>query len=314
MWLDRCVSETTHRTARQSGSAEDGGAVPDQLPLSRSSIAWKVNAEPAVFLGGGRALLLQVAHPGVGAGVEQHSSYARDPWGRLFRTVDVMMKLSFASPEVSARQQRLLDKMHRRVRGVTDDGTPYDAHDTELQLWVWATLVDTALVVYERLRPALSLDEREQYYEESKLVAHGCGVPVGACPDTWATFQRYVQGVIATELRVTDSARRVAVAAMAPPLPGPLAGIARSSNTMFTVGLLPRSVRELYGFDWSRSDQRRLDRAFVLARSAAAVTPPPMRYVTTELTLRRDRPLRIPWLQRKGAELTAQRMAEAGLA
>ncbi len=122
--------------------------VPAQLPLSKRSIAWEVNAEPAtVFVGGGRALLMQVAHPSVGAGVEQHSSYARDPWGRLFRTLDIMMKLSFGTPEVSARQARVLHNMHRRVTGTTDTGERYHALDTGLQLWVWATLVDTAAAV-----------------------------------------------------------------------------------------------------------------------------------------------------------------------
>jgi len=103
--------------------------VPGSLPLSRRSVSWKVLAEPAALLGGGRAVLLQVAHPKVGAGVEQHSGYARDPSARLFRTVDVMAKLSFASPEVSARQARLLERVHRRVVGTTDDGQPYEALD-----------------------------------------------------------------------------------------------------------------------------------------------------------------------------------------
>ena len=122
--------------------------------------AWRVNAEPAVFLGGGRALLMQVAHPGVGAGVEQHSSYAKDPWGRLFRTVDVMLKMSFGTPEQSARQVRLLEKMHKRVKGTTDFGDPYSAFDVDLQVWVWATLVDTALKVYEQVQGELWPSER----------------------------------------------------------------------------------------------------------------------------------------------------------
>ena len=96
--------------------------VPDALPLSQRSVAWKVLAEPVAFLGGGRAVLLQVAHPKVGAGVEQHSTYATDPWARLFRTVDVMAKLTFASPAVSERQARILEAMHRRVAGTTADG------------------------------------------------------------------------------------------------------------------------------------------------------------------------------------------------
>jgi uncharacterized protein (DUF2236 family) len=183
-----------------------------------------------------------------------------------------------------------------------------------LQLWVWATLVDTALLVYERVRPALSLPERDRFYEESQLVAHGCGVPAGACPPTWAEFTDYVRTVVRDELRVTDAARKVAVPTLAPPLPGPLGPVARSSNTLFTVGLLPRSVREAYGFGWSRSDQARLDRAFAVVRAGAAVLPAPLRHASTELTVRRDGPLRIPWLQRHGAEMTQRRMAAAGLA
>ena len=138
-----------------------GSPVPDQLPLGRGSVAWQVNAEPVIFAGGGRALLMQVAHPGVGAGVEQHSTYASDPWGRLFRTVDIMMKLSFGDARaVSARQQRMLAKMHRRVKGTTDDRRGrYSAFDPALQVWVWATLVDTALLDV-RTGPAAAVDRR----------------------------------------------------------------------------------------------------------------------------------------------------------
>src|SRR4051795_853118 len=140
--------------------------VPERLPLGRGTVSWRVNAEPVVFAGGGRALLMQVAHPGVGAGVEQHSTYASDPWGRLFRTIDIMMKMTFAAPEVSERQQRALAAMHRKVKGTTDDGRRYSAFDPDLQLWVWATLVETALIGYELVRPRLSAPDRERFYAE----------------------------------------------------------------------------------------------------------------------------------------------------
>ncbi|MFN8052302.1 MAG: oxygenase MpaB family protein [Acidimicrobiales bacterium] len=286
--------------------------VADQLPLSRQSVFWRVNSEPAIFLGGGRALLMQVAHPGVGAGVEQHSSFASDPWGRLFRTVDIMMKLSFGSPEVSARQQRILDKMHRRVVGTTDDGTPYSAHDTDLQLWVWATLVDTALVVYERLNGRLRPADRATYYDESKLMAYGCGVERGACPDTMAHFEAYVARVVANDLRVTESARRVATAAMVPPIPGPLSPLAATPNRLMTVGLMPPSLRAGYGFEWTDADERALDRFLVATRAVHRVTPTLVRRLPTELAVRQKHALRVPWLQRRGAELTAERLAVAG--
>lgn len=292
------------------GSVEESSVVP--LPLGRDSVAWKVNAEPAVFLGGGRALLMQVAHPGVGAGVEQHSTYASDPWGRLFRTVDVMMKLSFGPPEVSARQARLLEKVHRRVQGTTEDGSPYSALDPALQLWVWATLVDTALLVYERIRPPLRPDERERFYEESTAVAHGCGVPVGSWPNSWDEFREYVRTTVEEDLRVTDAARAVATAAMVPPLPGPLGPAAGVPNRLVTVGLLPRSLREQYGFRWTRADRGRLVRFLALVRTTTALTPAPLRHAGANLAVVEQRPLRIPWLQRIGGEVTTKRLARAG--
>ena len=267
-----------------------------------------VNAEPVVFAGGGRALLLQVAHPGVGAGVEQHSTYASDPWGRLFRTVDVMMKLSFGSPEVSARQARLLARMHRRVVGTDDLGNRYDAMDPALQLWVWATLVDTAVLLYELVHGALTPDEKDRFYQESKLVAYGCGVPEGGCPSTWGDFQAYVDKVVAEDLQVTDPARSVAWASLLPPLPSPLDRLTAAPMNLFTIGLLPPSVREQYGFGWDADKERQLRRLLAVIGVTQRLTPRPLRELGARVAVSRKRPLRVPWLQRRGAELTARRL------
>lgn len=287
-----------------------GRELPTALPLGRDSMAWRVNSEPAVFAGGGRALLLQVAHPGVAAGVAQHSSYASDPWGRFFRTVDVMMKLSFGSKEVSARQVRVLARMHRRVVGVDETGKKYDAMDPALQLWVWATLVDTSALMYELVHGALTPDEKDRFYQESKLVAYGCGVPEGACPAGWSDFQAYVDRVVAEDLRVTDAARSVAHASMVPPLPAPFDRLSAPPNQLVTVGLLPVRVREQYGFEWDTTKERQLRRLLAVIGASQRVTPRPVRELGARTALSRERPLRIPWLQRHGAAMTARRLAE----
>lgn len=286
--------------------------MPSALPLGRDSIAWRVNSEPVVFAGGGRALLLQVAHPAVGAGVEQYSSYAADPWGRLLRTIDTMMKLSFGSPEVSERQQRLLQKMHRRVNGETDDGTPYRALDPALLLWVWATLADTSLLMFERTFGRLSDTERDQYYRESLLVAQGCGVPEEQCPEDLAAFHAYVQRVVVEDLRVTDAARKVAVASTHIPLPGLAGRVVEGPTALVTVGMLPPTIREQFGYRWSALQQRRLDAFFLSARAAGTVTPASLRRILAEATVRQKRPPRVDWLRRRGAELTAEHLSSAG--
>lgn len=283
--------------------------VPDRLPLGRRSVSWKVLAEPVAFLGGGRALLLQVAHPKVGAGVEQHSTYATDPWARLARTVDVMAKLAFGTPEASARQSRLLERMHRRVVGTTDEGEAYSALDPDLLVWVWATLVDTGLVLYERVFPPLTDAEREQYYQESTLVAAACGVPEGARPATWDGLQALMARQVDEVLRATPAARAVAHATMVPPLPWPVGVLASGPLRLITAGTFPAALRAGFGFGWDARRQRRLDRLFLVARLGVRALPAGVRQAGFAYAVRSEGPIRVPWLQRRGAAITARRMA-----
>lgn len=280
------------------------------LPFGRRSISWRVSAEPIVLMGGGRALLLQVAHPKVAAGVEQFSTYATDPWARLFRTMDIMLKLAFATPAVSAAQARTLERIHRRVVGTTSEGEPYSALDPDLLLWVWATLCDTALLLYEKVFPPLTPAEREGYYEEWKLVAHACGVPQGAGPANWSAFQSYTERVVAEELRATPEAVKVAHATAVPPLPWPLRAMATGPHQLITAGLFPETLRTGFGFGWDEHREERLRRLFRVLRLQMRLTPRFVRTLGTVWTVRRTKPMQLKWLQRYGAKITARRMAE----
>src|SRR5437899_10937020 len=59
------------------------------------SAAWSINARAWLVLGGGRALLLQIAHPLVAAAVADHSGFDRDPWERLWGTLDAVLNVTF---------------------------------------------------------------------------------------------------------------------------------------------------------------------------------------------------------------------------
>lgn len=272
----------------------DGYIAPLALPFKPGTVTWRVNLEPGLMLGGGRALLLQVAHPLVAAGVAQHSDYQSDPWARLARTLDVMFKMAFADPAVSRRQSETLDATHRRVTGTSSDGVAYRALDPALLVWVWATLVDSALVVYERCYGRLGTVDRERFYQEQKLIAYGCGVPEGACPERLADFESYFAGVVETELRVTPEARAVSDAISRPPLRRPLGPLAAGPLNLVTAGLLPPSVRHDYGLVWSDERERLLTAFFAIVGLVARVVPRPLRQLPGLYAVQRTKPLMPP--------------------
>jgi uncharacterized protein (DUF2236 family) len=241
------------------------------------SVTWRINREMVLLVGGGRALLLQVAHPLVAAGVEQHSNYREDPWGRLYRTLEVTTRIVFGDPHVSDRASRRLQGSHVKVRGVSDeDGAPYDARDPDLLTWVWATLVDTSLLVYTRYIRPLSVPDVSRYYEEQKLFAHACGVPEGHYPATYEDFRAYWERMVDQELRVTEAARNVARATLNPSAPllvRPALLPVSEALTLVTVGLLPRRVRDDFGFDWGPGRELLLSASTQMVRRVMPLLP-----------------------------------------
>jgi uncharacterized protein (DUF2236 family) len=221
------------------------------------SMTWRINRERALLLGGGRALLLQVAHPLVAAGVVAHSSFRQRPLQRLWRTLDLMLTITFASAVEAIRAVREIERVHARVRGTLDTkvrpfarGTPYAAADPQLLLWVYATLVDTSLLVYERVIAPLTDAEKTAYYKEAKIGFRLFGVPERLLPSTCADFVEYVHEAInGPTLAVGPASREIAAAILYPPLPFGVRHVVESLN-LFTIGLLPPGLRLRYGFGW----------------------------------------------------------------
>ena len=227
------------------------------------SITWRVNREGALLLGGGRALILQVAHPLVGAGVAEHSNYREDPWGRLYRTLDVTTRITFGSTATAREASEALARVHTRVRGVTKEdggrfpaGTPYEASDPELLMWVHATLVDTSLLVYERYVGHLTIAERLRYYEEQKVMGEAFGVPVDRQPATYAEFNEYVDDMLASDsIAVTNALRDVADATLHPDMPLVTRPVFEALK-IATAGMLPPRLREELGLPWGPHRER----------------------------------------------------------
>jgi uncharacterized protein (DUF2236 family) len=244
------------------------------------SVAWRVGAEGVLLLGGGRALILQVAEPGVAAGVAQHSNYRQDAWRRLYRTIDVTSRIVFGDAGSSQEAAAGLRRRHERVRGRDDRGGPYRALDPELLMWVHATLLDTSLLVYDRYVRRLSEPERADYYEQMKPIAEAYGIPREHQPPDWTAFRSYWNEMLLGGLRVTETTRDVADAVLNPELPlaaRPPAWPAVEALRLLTVGTLPESLRSELGLAWGPLRERLLGASQGTIRRLLPLLPGPLR-------------------------------------
>lgn len=242
----------------------------------RGSVIRRVDGEAVLLLGGGRALLMQLAHPMVAQGVAEHSEFEADPFSRLRRTLEASYTIVFGSVEDAERTAAGIRAVHERVVGAG-----YRATDPELLLWVHATLVDTAMRVYRRLIRPLSPADAATYYAQSMAVAELLGVPLDHQPPDLDTFRAYVRHMVAT-LRVSSTARQVASAVLHPKLPwvaGPLAALARE----MTVGLLPPPLRHQYGLRWDGRRQAALLAATAASRAVLPRVSSTIRHAPTRL-------------------------------
>ncbi len=238
--------------------------------FSPTSTFWRVNREGLLVLAGPRALLLELAHPLVAAGVADHSDFRRDPFGRLYRTLRLMTDLNFGSPHAARRASARVNGCHHRVRGrLTEEvgpylaGTCYRADDPLLKLWVLATLIDSTLLLHDYCLRPLALAEKQAYYADSHVLAHAVGIPWEMMPPTYADFLNYMDSMLDSDLLTVGPAAREVVAALLTPLPfGPLVRAA----SFVSIGLLPERLRTAYGFEWGERHERRLRQFAALTR------------------------------------------------
>lgn len=243
------------------------------------TIAARVMSESVLLLGGPRALLLQLAHPAVAAGVADHSDFRSDPFGRLIRTLDAMYTISLGSPRLAAETLARLRRVHDGVTGELGDGSRYRANDPALLLWVHATLIDTVLTVEERYLDILSVSQRAQFYEESTRLASAFEIPDALVPGDLAAFRAYLDEQVST-LEVSATARRLSRAILNPRIPlvpSPLWEPMR----LVTVDLLPRRLRDGYGLPWDRNRKRLVKTSQRAARALLPRIPRPVRNLPT---------------------------------
>jgi uncharacterized protein (DUF2236 family) len=220
-----------------------------------------MTAERLLVLGGGRALLLQLAHPLVAAGVADHQDPTRLPWDRLWGTLEAVLSVVFGDAEQVDTVGRRVGGLHEGVNGSRGNRS-YRALDHELLAWVHATLVDSAFVTWDRFVGPLSPQVRSRYYEEMKAFAGVFGLPGDALPPDVDAFGAWFSDELARP-DVSAEARRLAQDVLRPPAP-PSLRPALALNRLITVGLLPGRVRDGFRLRWTPEQER----AFRLAAAA----------------------------------------------
>ena len=234
------------------------------------SEAWRLNREAMLLLGAGpRALLLQLAHPAVAAGVADHSDFRADPWRRLAATLRSYLTIVYGTTAAANAEIRRLNALHRGIAG-----PGYSARDPELSMWVHATLVDSTIAVYDAWLEPLSAVRRQAFYAETRPIGRAFGVPDDVLPADLRAFEAYMAAMLGPDgpVRVSAVARELAGVVLRPPL-APLAGLmpgptpavdaalrripaATYAWTLWpSVGLLPASVREEYGLSWGSRER-----------------------------------------------------------
>ncbi|MGI9825158.1 oxygenase MpaB family protein [Agromyces sp. Marseille-Q5079] len=214
-------------------------------------------AEGVLLLGGGAAILLQLADPRVAHGVARHSDFATRPFDRLFGTLDYVYAVGFGDDALAAEAVRRVNARHVPVRGTSDAAADaaavvaYSAFDADAQRWVASTLLAIGIRVHERVWGPL---------EEARADAIVRGyAPLGfslqgtreGWPSTRAEFDGWWSTRLAT-LQVSDEGRRVArtLLSASPALP-PGAGLLLAPVRLVTAALLPPEIRDAFGFRWT---------------------------------------------------------------
>lgn len=268
--------------------------VPDRLPpgipgdpgwFGPGSQVWRVWREKLLLLGGPAALLLQLAHPLIAAGVAAHSSFRDDPLRRLRATLDATLTVVFGDRQQARTAAARVGRLHQRVQGrlpvasgCFPAGTVYRAGDPQLALWVHATLVMVALDVMDQFVGSLSLGQRADYYQQSKPFARLFGVTEQVLPDSYVAFEAYLQRMVqGPELAVDQTSQELAAAVLDGWLPGlPRPPVA--TTRLLTAGLLPARFQEGFGLAWGRREQHRYALLRSALRTVAPLLPPTLRF------------------------------------
>lgn len=283
---NKAFDESIERVLARVTDADGGIYGPD-------SMAWRISRHSALFACGGRAALLQLAHPYVAHAVDQFSETRADPMGRFNRTFLNVYAMVFGDLESAVSSARRVRRIHAAIGGsigedvgVFREGHRFEANDADAMLWVHATLIDGAIIGYELFVGELTEHEKERYWQETKLFAYLFGLDDTVLPRSYPDFVAYLERMYASDiLHVGAPARELGRFLMRPPTRAAVPFV--KAYTALTAGLLPPRLREEFGFRWDPVDRLAHRAAVRGGRLAYKALPKRLQYVPAYVEAKR---------------------------
>ena len=255
-----------------------------QRAFPRDSILWKIVRHRSILLDGPAAAVLQIAHPRIGLGVMEHSRFEDAPLDRLTHTLDAVYAIAFGTLD---QAQAAADRVRRRHRKVAGDAAAhqvpgahrYSAGETELLMWVLATLVWSAIGGYERTVGSLHLVEKERFYHDMRALGTYFDLPTEYGPQTYMEYEAYFRRMIADPLIGSHAVSRQVAWAVARPQTPWWFRLAAPPITFIFSDIIPSPVRERLGFGSTSLSRLALRQTTITLRCFNRLAPRQLRYV-----------------------------------
>jgi uncharacterized protein (DUF2236 family) len=248
-----------------------------------------IGAEGVLLAGAGRAILLQIANPAVGHGVAAHSDFVSRPFDRFRATLTYVYAVRYGTEAQVAAVRRSVNKAHGPVRGRSDGGSRgYSAFDAQAQLWVVATLYDTAVTVHEKIYGPLDDESAELMYQDYARLGTVLQLPAELWPPNREAFRSYWDARLRM-LEPDDVTAQVGRDLLYPPTAPLWLKMSMPLIRFVTAGLLPDHLRASYGLPWSACHSRLFDHTTRVSALLYPRLPQPVRHFAKNYCLGRLR-------------------------
>lgn len=253
-------------------------------PLGPDSLTWKYFGDWRGMLQGPWAGSMQNMHPQLGAAVEEHSTFPREPWPRVLRSLYPIGGVVFDGDRAPVTGAQVRD-YHTDIKGVDAQGRRYHALNPDVFYWAHSTFFVGTIHVAERFCGGITEDEKRQLFDEHITWYRMYGMSMRPVPRTWEEFQEYWDRMCREVLEDNKATRdvldlahypkpwfaqRVPDAVMAPIQKR----IVAPFMVWLCVGLYDEPVRELLGYSWSRRDEWLHRRVGDVVRIVFSLLPP----------------------------------------